>query len=128
MSTWALARLIAAKDLRVERRSKIVTNQVLPFAGITMVSFAFALDKHNTIGQDCVAMCVDDIVCQGARPLFFLDYLGVGKLKPHVAAEAVAPRVQVPEIIGPPLLPRHVEFQGRWGLVPSQGLPRRPTD
>lgn len=49
MSTWALARLIAVKDLRVERRSKIVTNQVLPFAGITMVSFAFALDKQNVL-------------------------------------------------------------------------------
>jgi heme exporter protein B len=49
MSTWQLARLIAAKDLRVERRSKIVTNQVLPFAGITMVSFAFALDKQNVL-------------------------------------------------------------------------------
>ena len=44
-----VARLIAAKDLRVERRSKIVTNQVLPFAGITMVSFAFALDKQNVL-------------------------------------------------------------------------------
>jgi len=49
VSTWALARLIAAKDLRVERRSKIVTNQVLPFAGITMVSFAFALDKQSVL-------------------------------------------------------------------------------
>jgi heme exporter protein B len=49
MSTWKVARLIAAKDLRVERRSKIVTNQVLPFAGITMVSFAFALDKQNVL-------------------------------------------------------------------------------
>ena len=49
MSTWRVARLIAAKDLRVERRSKIVANQVLPFAGITMVSFAFALDKQNVL-------------------------------------------------------------------------------
>ncbi|MEJ6721450.1 heme exporter protein CcmB [uncultured Ilumatobacter sp.] len=49
MSTWKVACLIAAKDLRVERRSKIVTNQVLPFAGITMVSFAFALDKQNVL-------------------------------------------------------------------------------
>lgn len=49
MNTWAVARLIAAKDLRVEKRSKIVTNQVLPFAGITMVSFAFALDKQNVL-------------------------------------------------------------------------------
>ncbi len=49
MTIWATARLIAAKDLRVERRSRIVTNQVLPFAGITMVSFAFALDKQNVL-------------------------------------------------------------------------------
>ena len=49
MSTWKVACLIAVKDLRVERRSKIVTNQVLPFAGITMVSFAFALDKQNVL-------------------------------------------------------------------------------
>ena len=49
MSTWKVACLIAAKALRVERRSKIVTNQVLPFAGITMVSFAFALDKQNVL-------------------------------------------------------------------------------
>ncbi len=55
----------------------------------TKLKIAFALDKHDTVGQDCVAMCVDDIVCHGARPLFFLDYLGVGKLLPHVAAEVV---------------------------------------
>ena len=55
----------------------------------TKLKIAFALGRHDTVGQDCVAMCVDDIVCQGAQPLFFLDYLGVGKLKPHVAAEVV---------------------------------------
>lgn len=55
----------------------------------TKLKVAFALDKHDTVGQDLVAMCVDDIVCQGAAPLFFLDYLGVGKLKPHVVAEVV---------------------------------------
>jgi len=49
MSTWRMARLIARKDLRIERRSRIVTNQVLPFAGITMVSFAFALDKQDVL-------------------------------------------------------------------------------
>lgn len=49
MSVWKLARLVAAKDLRIERRSHIVTNQVLPFAGITMVSFAFALDKQDVL-------------------------------------------------------------------------------
>ncbi len=55
----------------------------------TKLKIAFALDRHDTVGQDCVAMCVDDIVCQGARPLFILDYIGVGKLQPHVAAEVV---------------------------------------
>jgi len=49
MSVWRMARLIAAKDLRIERRSHIVTNQVLPFAGITIVVFAFALDKQNVL-------------------------------------------------------------------------------
>lgn len=44
MSTWRIARLVAAKDLRIERRSRVITNQVLPFAGVTMVIFAFALD------------------------------------------------------------------------------------
>ncbi len=66
----------------------------------TKLKIAFALDKHDTIGQDCVAMCVDDIVCQGARPLFFLDYLGVGKLKPHVVAEVVRGVAKACQIAG----------------------------
>jgi len=66
----------------------------------TKLKIAFALDKHNTIGQDCVAMCVDDIVCQGARPLFFLDYLGVGKLRPHVAADVVRGVAEACQIAG----------------------------
>ena len=44
----------------------------------TKLKLAFIMDKHNTIGQDCVAMCVNDIVCAGARPLIFLDYLALG--------------------------------------------------
>ncbi len=55
----------------------------------TKLKIAFALDKHNTVGQDLVAMCVDDVIVQGARPLFMLDYLAVGKLRPEVAAEIV---------------------------------------
>ncbi len=66
----------------------------------TKLKIAFALDRHDTIGQDCVAMCVDDIVCQGARPLFFLDYLGVGKLKPHVAAEVVRGVAEACQVAG----------------------------
>ncbi len=66
----------------------------------TKLKIAFMLDKHDTIGQDCVAMCVDDIVCQGARPLFFLDYLGVGKLLPYVAAEIVRGVAEACQIAG----------------------------
>lgn len=49
----------------------------------TKLKIAFTMDKHDTIGQDCVAMCVNDIVCSGAEPLFFLDYLAVGKNVPE---------------------------------------------
>ena len=49
MSRWRLARLVAAKDLRIERRSRVLLNQVLPFAGVTMVMFAFALDASNVL-------------------------------------------------------------------------------
>ena len=49
MSRWEIARLVAAKDLRIERRSRVLTNQVLPFAGVTMVMFAFALDASNVL-------------------------------------------------------------------------------
>lgn len=49
MSIWQIARLVAAKDLRIERRSRVVTNQVAPFAGVTMVIFAFALDADTQI-------------------------------------------------------------------------------
>ncbi len=56
----------------------------------TKVKIAFALDRHNTVGLDVVAMNVDDIVCQGARPLFFLDYIGTGKVRPEVIESIVA--------------------------------------
>jgi len=56
----------------------------------TKLKLAFTTGIHNSIGIDCVAMCVNDVLTLGARPLFFLDYLAVGKLEPSVAAEIVS--------------------------------------
>lgn len=56
----------------------------------TKLRIAFVMDKHDTVGIDCVAMCVNDIACSGAAPLFFLDYLAVGKNKPERVAEIVS--------------------------------------
>lgn len=55
----------------------------------TKLKLAFVMDKHNTVGIDCVAMCVNDIVCCGAKPLFFLDYIATGKLLPERVASIV---------------------------------------
>lgn len=55
----------------------------------TKLRYAFALDKHDTIGTDCVAMCVNDIICQGAKPMYFLDYFACGRLDPEKAAVVV---------------------------------------
>ncbi len=56
----------------------------------TKLKYAFIADKHDTIGIDAVAMCVNDIVCQGAKPLFFLDYFATGNLSPEVVATVVS--------------------------------------
>src|SRR5690625_1652665 len=56
----------------------------------TKLMLAFEMEKHDTIGIDLVAMCVNDIVAQGAQPLFFLDYIGCGKNDPNVIEQIVA--------------------------------------
>ncbi len=56
----------------------------------TKLKIAFLLDRHNTIGIDCVAMCVNDILCCGAKPLFFLDYIACGKNVPEKIAAIVS--------------------------------------
>ena len=56
----------------------------------TKLKIAFLMDKHDTVGIDCVAMCVNDVVCQGAKPLIFLDYIATGYLDPVKVEQIVA--------------------------------------
>lgn len=56
----------------------------------TKLKLAFLMDKHDTVGIDCVAMCVNDVVCQGAKPLIFLDYIATGYLDPAKVEQIVA--------------------------------------
>lgn len=56
----------------------------------TKLKLAFLLDKHDTVGIDCVAMCANDVACAGAKPLFFLDYIAVGKNVPERVEQIVA--------------------------------------
>ena len=56
----------------------------------TKLKLAFLMDKHDTVGIDCVAMCVNDIICAGASPMFFLDYIACGKNRPEKIAQIVS--------------------------------------
>ena len=56
----------------------------------TKQRIAQLMDRHDTVGIDCVAMCVSDIICCGARPLFFLDYIAIGKNEPEKVASLVS--------------------------------------
>ncbi len=55
----------------------------------TKLKYAFLSGRNDTVGIDCVAMCVNDIICQGAKPLLFLDYIATGRIKPDVVADVV---------------------------------------
>lgn len=98
------------KKIVKETHSKEVLTEIGGFAGVfapdltgidnpvflsgtdgvgTKIKLAMEMDKHDTVGIDCVAMCVNDILCQGGRPLFFLDYISTGKLNPEKMAKLV---------------------------------------
>jgi phosphoribosylformylglycinamidine cyclo-ligase len=70
----------------------------------TKLKLAFTLDKHDTVGQDCVAMNVNDVLCQGAEPLFFLDYIATGKLAIDTLEQVVAGMAQGCQLAGCALL------------------------
>src|SRR3954465_6083431 len=75
-----------ALDVRKYKRPVLVSTVD---GGGTKLKIAFAMDRHDTIGADLVNHCVNDIAVLGAEPLFFLDYLGTGKLEPHVFTEVI---------------------------------------
>ena len=88
----SFAGMISLKEICSRGNSEQMDDPVLVSGtdGVgTKLDIAFRLKKYHTVGIDCVAMCVNDILCHGARPLFFLDYLACGKLDAHIAADLV---------------------------------------
>ena len=61
----------------------------------TKLKLAFLMDKHDTIGEDCVAMCANDVICTGASPMFFLDYMALGKNIPEKVATITYPYLSI---------------------------------
>ena len=109
-----------ALDLRKYRQPVLVSS----VDGVgTKLKIAFAMDRHDTIGQDLVNHCVNDIAVLGAEPLFFLDYLGTGKLEPRVFTDIIngfATRLR-----GEPLRPHRRRDRPDARLLPARRIRRQ---